>query len=113
MSGFALASAFSGFVALCLAMEKHQLDLYGRERATPRRRRGFRIVGWSLLALAFALCVSDSGWALGPVLWLGALTASGLLVALWLLPYRPRLVLPAACAAPVLAAVAGLLSYLS
>ncbi len=110
MTLFAIALAFSGFTALCLAMEKHQLELYGKDRAGPERMRLWRIVGWLLLAAAFALCVSARGWGIGPVLWLGTLSAGAVVVALWLLPYRPNALVPAAAAAPVVAGVLWLVS---
>lgn len=109
MSVFGLALAFSGFAALCLAMEKHQMELYGARRATPARRRQLRAVGWLLLGAAFACCVAAAGWSVGPVLWLGSLTASAALLALGLLPYRPRLIVPLALLAPPLGLGAALL----
>ncbi|MBN6150142.1 DUF3325 domain-containing protein [Xanthomonas sp. AmX2] len=106
----ALALSFSGFAALCLAMEKHQLELYGPRRASPQRMRQLRLAGWLALGAALALCVSDRGWAIGPVLWLGTLTASAVLLAFGLLPYRPRIIVPLAFAAPPLGLAATLLS---
>lgn len=98
-----IALAISGFAALCLAMEKHHLDIFGKGKATPARLLHLRVAGWLLLALSFAAGVADSGWAIGPVLWLGALTGAGLLLVFWLLPYRPRTVVPVAVALPVAA----------
>ena len=40
-------------------------------RGRTARRMQWRVLGWALLAAAFALCVADQGWAMGPVLWLG------------------------------------------
>lgn len=93
--------AFGAFAALSLAMDKHARDVLGASRATPRLCRALRIAGWIGLAVAFALAVLDSGWNLGPVLWLGALTASALALVLWLLPYAPRAVVPAAWLVPL------------
>ncbi|WP_017170104.1 DUF3325 family protein [Xanthomonas phaseoli] len=92
-----LALNFSGFAALCLAMDKHQQQLRGRLLGTTRSRQ-LRVVGWLLLCLTFALAVHAQGWGIGAVLWLGTLTASAAVLALWLLPYRR-------VAAPVLAGV--------
>lgn len=103
MIWLALALNYSGFTALCLAMERHQLELYGRDRAGAQRRRLLRIVGWLLLGLTFGLCVRASGWAVGPVQWLGALTASAALLTFALLPYRPSAIVPTAVTAPLLA----------
>ncbi|MFT4267116.1 MAG: DUF3325 domain-containing protein [Xenophilus sp.] len=110
MIWLALALSYSGFTALCLAMEKHQLELYGKDRASPRRMRMLRALGWLLLAIAFGLCVGVRGWAIGPVQWLGALTAGAAVLALWLLPYLPKAIVPAAFVAPVAGLVLALLS---
>jgi hypothetical protein len=104
----AITLCFSGFTALSLAMDKHQLDLHGKAQAAPARMRLWRWVGWTLLTVAFALCVADHGWALGPVLWLGALTVGGLLIAFGLYPFRPRWIVPLAWALPVIGAVVAL-----
>jgi hypothetical protein len=110
MSLLGLALAFSGFVALCLAMEKHQMELHGARRATPARTRQLRGVGWLLLGAAFACCVTAAGWGIGPVLWLGTLSASAALLTYGLLPYRPRAIVPLALIAPPLGLVGALLS---
>ncbi len=94
----ALGLSFAAFTALSLAMEKHQREL---QRGAARTSL-WRWLGWGLLALAFAVCVADHGWAAGPVLWLGALTAAGLLLAFGLYPYRPRWIVPLAWALPVI-----------
>ncbi|MEA9554765.1 DUF3325 domain-containing protein [Xanthomonas nasturtii] len=104
-----LALNFSGFAALCLAMEKHQHEVRGRSLGTARTRQ-LRIVGWLLLSLTFGIAVHAQGWGIGPVLWLGTVTAAAALLSLWLLPYRRALILPAAMAAPVLAGMAQLLA---
>lgn len=98
----ALCLSFSAFTALSLAMEKHQLDLHGKQAASASRRRLWSVLGWTLLASAFALAVADHGWAMGPVLWLGAMTVAGLLLAFGLYPWKPRWIAPLALALPVL-----------
>ncbi|AWH46146.1 DUF3325 domain-containing protein [Stenotrophomonas sp. ZAC14A_NAIMI4_1] len=105
----ALALSFSAFTALSLAMEKHQQDLHGKAAATPARRTQWRVLGWALLTVAFALCVVDHGWALGPVLWLGALTLAGVPLAFGLYPYRPAWIAPLAVVLPVAGLVVALL----
>ncbi|WP_409976191.1 DUF3325 family protein [Xanthomonas graminis] len=65
--------------------------------------------GWLLLAAAFACCVTALGWSIGPVLWLGTLSASAALLTYGLLPYRPRAIVPLALAAPPLGLAAALL----
>lgn len=105
----AITLSFSAFTALSLAMEKHQLDLHGKAAAAPPRRRRWQVLGWALLTVAFAVCVWDHGWAIGPVLWLGALTISGMLIAFGLYPFRPRWIAPLAWALPVAGLAAALL----
>ena len=105
----ALALSFSAFTALSLAMEKHQHDLHGKAAAPPARRTQWRVLGWVLLAVAFALCVADHGWAMGPVLWLGTMTLGGLALSFGLYPYQPKWIVPLAIALPVLGLVVALL----
>lgn len=107
MSLLAIALAFSGLVALCLGMEKHQLELHGAAHAVARRRWAWR--GWALVTASFACAIGARGWGIGPILWLVAMTLSGVLIAFGLLPYRPRWVKPGAVLLP-LVALAGLLA---
>lgn len=58
--------SLAGFVALALAMERHQEDLFGQALA-PRRTRVLRVVGWAALLLALAAAVQAKGWSLGLV----------------------------------------------
>jgi hypothetical protein len=87
--GFALA--YAGFVALALAMHRHHRRVW--HRSVPGGARMLlRMTGVVCLCLAFAACVVHVGWSVGPVLWLGLLTASGLGLAV-LLCYAPRVAL--------------------
>lgn len=104
-----LALSYSGFTALSLSMDKHQQELHGKAQHSAGRMRVWRWLGWVVLALAFGLCIWNHGWALGPVLWLGALTAAGLLIAFGLYPYRPRWIVPLALALPMMGVIAALL----
>ena len=83
MSLAAHGLALAGFATLALSMWKHHRDLFGKP---PSRRRALalRSMGWALLGLSFAACVLQSGWAVGPVLWLGVLTAAALTITLTL-----------------------------
>lgn len=101
----ALCLSFSAFSALSLAMEKHQMDLHGRQAAPVSRRRAWAVLGWLLLVAAFCLCVIDHGWALGPLRWLGAMTLGGLLLTFGLYPWTPRWIVPLAVALPVIGLV--------
>lgn len=102
----ALGLSFSAFAALSLAMEKHQQDLHGKAAAAAPRRLQWRVLGWILLAAAFAVCVVDHGWGLGPLLWLGAMTLGGIALSFGLYPYRQRWILPLATALPLLGLLA-------
>lgn len=82
---------FAGFACLCLAMEKHYKDLLGAAPAAARLR-ALRIVGWSLLLVALCLAVHESGWAMGLVE-LFAVLMAGVTLWVFLLPYKPRLLL--------------------
>jgi len=92
--------AYAGCVALCLAMEKHFVDLLGRK---PRhgQLRLLRSAGWLLLVLSLVLSVHLRGWAHGLVEWTAVMMAG---VTLWVfgLPYQPRLLLGLAAASVVL-----------
>ena len=105
----ALTLSFSAFTALSLAMEKHQHDLHGKAAAPAARRTQWRALGLALLTVAFALCVADHGWAIGPVLWLGTMTLGGLALSFGLYPYQPKWIVPLAIALPVLGLVLALL----
>ncbi|WP_336873693.1 DUF3325 domain-containing protein, partial [Pseudomonas juntendi] len=48
--------AYAGFVALCLAMDKHFTGLLGR-KPHPGQLRLLRVAGWSLLVLSLAFSV--------------------------------------------------------
>ncbi len=101
--------SFSAFTALSLSMDKHQQELHGKAQASPARMRGWYALGWLLLCAAFALCVWNHGWALGPVVWLGALTVAGLLLAFGLYPYRPRWIAALAWILPAIGFIAACL----
>ncbi|WP_341910335.1 DUF3325 domain-containing protein [Ferrovibrio terrae] len=80
--------ALAGFAALCFAMPRHHRQLW--ETAPGRRRQIMLRFGGSLmLALSFLLCGSIWDWKIGPVAWLGLLTATGLLL-VFMLPSLGR-----------------------
>ncbi|WP_449431225.1 DUF3325 domain-containing protein [Pseudomonas putida] len=101
--------AFAGFAALCLAMQKHFVELLGRKPG-PGQLFALRIGGWLLLVLSLVLGVQLRGWAHGLVEWVAVLMAG---VTLWVfvMPYQPRLLLGLAAASlvvgPLLAVFAG------
>ena len=77
----ALVLATAGFAAIALSMHKHHRDLFGRPPSRPRAL-AFAGAGWALLALSFWVCIVVSGWAIGPVLWIGLLTLAALVIVL-------------------------------
>ena len=77
-----VASALSlstGLAMLCLAMDRHHRDLFGRVPGAARRRL-LRAGGWAALALSLAGCVAGWGWARGVVYWCLAATPIGLAI---------------------------------
>ncbi|RSZ55267.1 DUF3325 domain-containing protein [Massilia atriviolacea] len=105
----ALALAYAGMALLCLAMDRHHQQVWGREPSR-RQRLGLQGGGSVLLALALLPCVAAWSATVGVVLWLGFLSA-GVLPLVFLLPYAPRATV---CSALLLAplALAGLTSLL-
>ena len=85
---------YSGFTALCLSMERHYSDLLAGKPSV-QRRRGLKIAGWLLLVIACWLAVATRGWAMGLVEWTAALMGSAVLL-VFLMPYKPRWILPLA-----------------
>lgn len=75
----ALCSAFWGFTALSLAMDRHHEDAYGRGNLPGARRAWqLRAAGTAGLLLSLLACLTAQGPTRGWVLWLGVLTACGL-----------------------------------
>jgi hypothetical protein len=73
----ALLLTLGGFTALCLGMGKYYKEHFQRP-PSPTRLRLLRGGGWLSLALAFAASVAAGGWQIGPLLWFGWLSVSGL-----------------------------------
>jgi purine-cytosine permease-like protein len=89
MNLIALILAFAGFTALALGMHRHYRQLRHRAlRSTTQIL--LRVLGAALLTASFAASIADAGWAIGPVLWLGWLTAAALTVALLLTWWPPQ-----------------------
>jgi hypothetical protein len=101
----AWCTAFSGFAALSLAMDRHHEDSYGRGSSPGARRPWLRVAGTLGLLLSLLASLAIKGPTQGWVLWLGVLTA-GALVLVGVLSYAPR-------RAALLAAVAGAASALA
>lgn len=84
----ALLLCHAALSSLCLAMDRHHGQVFGR-KPVAWQARGLRIAGWSLLGLALGYCGRHWGWAIGPVAWFGFLSAAALLL-VFLLPYAAR-----------------------
>lgn len=88
--------SYAGFCALCLSLDRHCQDLFGR-KPTAHQRLALRLGGWVLLGLSLVSAVMASGWSFGLVEWTAVLMGSALLLVL-LLPYRPRVAFALAAA---------------
>jgi hypothetical protein len=74
-------TAFGGFTALALAMDRHFEDYYGRGKAPgPGWRHALRGAGTVALVLSLLASLASHGRSQGWVLWLGVLTAAALAV---------------------------------
>lgn len=105
-----IAITFSSLSLLCLGMERHHPCCTTHEWAAGWSRFSLRIAGWLLAGLSLALSMWMKGPANGLLLWLGVLTATGLLLTLGLLPYRAHWIAPLALLLPVLGGAASLLA---
>nr|WP_315429709.1 DUF3325 domain-containing protein [uncultured Albidiferax sp.] len=103
-SALALLLAYAGMAGLCLAMDRHHAQVWGRD-ALPATRRTLQILGTVLLALALWPCVQAWGATVGVVVWLGCVSAGALLL-VGLLPYAPRLAVLLAALGAVLGVAA-------
>ena len=103
MTALALSLAYAGFASLALAMRRHHRQVWKRDPSFGLQF-AFRAAGAALLGLAFAACVVDDGWLVGPVMWFAVLSCSALAFD-FVLPYAPRAAAVASLAAlPVAAA---------
>lgn len=84
-----LALSHAGLAGLCLAMSRHQQQVWERV-LSPLSTQGVRIGGWLLLAVSFAACLRYWGGAVGPVVWFGLMSFTAASIVL-MLSYTPRL----------------------
>lgn len=77
------AAALAGFACLCVARQRHQFQLVGRE-LSPGASSALRLGGWLAPAASFALAGSGLGWGYGTVEWLGHLSVAAALIVIWL-----------------------------
>lgn len=98
MIWLSLALCFSGFVALCLSVDRHHEQVLGK-RPPAALGRTLRFTGWLALLAAAAPCIDQLGVSVGLSLW-AALLSIGAIVQVLLLTYTPRLIVPLAFGAP-------------
>ena len=77
------------FALLALAMDRHQLDLFGRELPVQQSRL-LRSGGWLGLLASLALAVALKGWSLGLVTWCGHISLSAAIVILTMVAWERR-----------------------
>lgn len=100
MIWISLALCFSGFVALCLSVDRHHEQVLGK-RPPVAVRQTLRLAGWLALLAASAPCINLLGISIGLALWAALLSIAALGQVL-LLTYAPRLIVPLAFGAPSL-----------
>lgn len=103
MSLFPFALTYTGWAALCFAMNRHARELLQRE-LSPLQRHLLRGTGWLTLSVSLLMVATRAGWPIGTVEWFGMLTASAVSFVL-LLTYYPRLAAGLGLGLPVCAAL--------
>ncbi|WP_167145087.1 DUF3325 domain-containing protein [Pseudomonas sp. OTU750018] len=78
LSGFV---GYAGFACLALAMPRHWKDLMAQRFGPIPPRRWLRPAGFSLLGVAYLLCIMRDGPSFGSLLWLMLISASAACVA--------------------------------
>ncbi len=95
----ALLSATVGLGWLALAMDVHWQQVSGLPRVPPRTQRVLRALGVAALAASLALCLAADHPTMAALVWVMALAASALGVAITL-AWRPRWLAPLLAWAP-------------
>ena len=102
MIGIGFALIYIAFTALCLSMDRHHQTIF-KENHKFLKRTTLRIAGWAVLVVSLWATVKLSEpYETGVVTWFGLLTVGGLAL-VFLLAYRPKIVLSAGIAAIALA----------
>lgn len=99
----AMTLAYAGLAALCLAMDRHHAQVFGRVPAT-RAVLALRVLGVVLLASSALPSLGVFGAANGVVAWFGLLTGAALLL-VFTLPFAPRAAAAFAVLGPAVAAL--------
>ena len=88
MNALIFASAFAGFSALCLSMERHAKQVLN---SIPKS--AYRLIastlGWALLLFSLIQSVQNYGMSVGITAWFGALSLTATVIGL-LLAYAPN-----------------------
>lgn len=85
----AVLAAVAGMGWLALAMEGHWAQVRGTSGPGPAGVRRLRVLGMGALAASLALCLAVDHASMAALVWVMALAAAALLVAL-ALGFRPR-----------------------
>lgn len=88
MNFLIFTSAFAGFAALCVSMERHSKQVFGVLPGELWRVLA-AVAGWGLLAYALLPALQRYGVSVGIVAWLGFLSLAAVAVGV-LLTYAPR-----------------------
>jgi hypothetical protein len=96
-----LLLAYCGLSALCLSMDRPEARQ--RPGSWPDWPRVSRLVGWSLIAASFTLCLVR-GQGAGVATWFGFMSISGVLLAM-LRPHAPHALRVLAVAAAAIAVI--------
>lgn len=91
----AFSTSILGFVFLALAMSRHWSEVTGQVELPETHIKVLRAAGFSAHAVGLALAVFAQGPSFGSILWVMALTASAVAVALTL-TWRPLWLRPLA-----------------
>ncbi len=100
MPAFAILASFAwatlGFLLLALTIDRHRLDVFGRDSKAPGSGYFWRLqtTGWAGLLLSLIAAAVYKGWAVGAVVWCGVLAVVAFSLML-LLSYKPLWVMRA------------------
>jgi hypothetical protein len=106
VTSFVFISAYAGFAALALAMDRYQPQVW-RQRPSKRTRALLQALGTLGLLQSLGACVAELDWSLGLVSWLGVAMSVSLALAL-ALTYLPRRIALSTGVAWLLVGAAGL-----
>ena len=85
-------ASYGGFACLALAMPDHWTRVSGQRSDAVPRPRVLRSAGFSMLGMAYVLCMYRDGPSFGSLLWVVQLSVAAIAVALTL-TWRPKFLL--------------------